>query len=304
MENWKVLKDVVRSNISGDRQPGYTNVIRGNGYCNLKSSKDAYQAYRGLVDSDDFGQELLVHLYAIGHDSDSMLLECNCRDFYRLRKGEHHSEDKSRAQLSLAFGLNSWRTESSSSRPADVSSLVSRTARLALSESPSEYYNHGSMAVQPHYPNRYPSPPTDVEFQSPVDMAPPSPVCDNGQYHTNEDGTPINISHGVVRAAKRSVHIANIHKKTKKRDVAAFLKQLKIHNYEELDFHTDPSGKTARGTAIIHYRHTSDAHKAEEALKNRSLNNRLLRVKRAKESFPVDSPESSQPRVVNGSYGY
>lgn len=250
----------------------------------------------GLVNSDDFGQQLLVHLYAIsgsGHEKEAKLIDCNCSDYFNIR-GDH-SEDKSRAKMILDYGILYWQTKDSSNNHVDVSSLTSETSRLALSDTPSSYYDN--IVVQPYYQTAYPSPPMQYE-------TPSSPQYDNGHYHTNGDGTPINNSHGLVQTTKRSVHVANMSKRTKKKEMISLLQKYGVANYSDLDFHTDPTGRVTKGTAIIHYRHVSDAYKAEKELHGRSLNGRAIRAKRAKETVMVDSLEPSRPPVVNGSYGY
>jgi RNA recognition motif-containing protein len=124
------------------------------------------------------------------------------------------------------------------------------------------------------------------------------------QYETNEDGLPVNITHGTVVAVRLAVHIANLPRKVSQKQLTALLKRKRIATPNHIEFNIDPETKKFKGVVVVHFYNADDAKQAVKILDNYNWEGRVLRVKRARESVPVDSTDSNQPMVVNGSTGY
>jgi RNA recognition motif-containing protein len=179
--------------------------------------------------------------------------------------------------------------------------LDSQMSQLSVTEYPQGYYGGSDVPVRPA---SYDQVSSGYELTTQSHQITPDQMHE--QYETNEDGLPVNITHGTVMAVRLAVHIANLPKKVSQKQLTALLKRKRIAIPKHVEFNVDPETKKFKGVAIVHFYDADDAKQAVKILDNYNWEGRTLRVKRARESVPIGCPDSSsnQPMVVNGSTGY
>jgi RNA recognition motif. (a.k.a. RRM, RBD, or RNP domain) len=231
---------------------------------------------------------LLVHHFRIsGPENKSSLIQCNCPSYFNI---DNHDEDLSHASQHFLYGMSQY-LES-----VNIDEITSQISQLTVSQ---------SYVTQPQYTQMvtgYAVPMTT----SPVTSAQLAALYTSEAYQTNEDGLPVNTTHGTVRSVRLAVHIANLPRKTTKKELVALLKRKRVAPPLHVELNTDPDSGKFRGVAIVHFDSAEDVRQAIKALDNYSWDGRPLRVKRARESVPMDEGNASpkKPLVVNGSTNY
>jgi RNA recognition motif-containing protein len=256
----------------------------------------------GLTDVNVFNRRLLVHhFYISSPESIPEMIQCSCSAYFGISK---HSEKLSHAQHQLRYGISQW-LESS-----NTGDLSSQMAQLSTSDYVPDYYGNSGIPVQQPYQTQqaaagYTVPnassglyrePGSGQYQRDIYQC---------QYQTNEDGLPVNTANGTVRAVRLAIHIANLSRKTTKKQLASLLKRKRIATPVQVDFHLDSDSEKFKGVAVVHFQTGEDAKHARETLDNYNWDGRRLRVKLDRNSIPLDTNDSAnQPMVLNGSTGY
>jgi hypothetical protein len=124
-----------------------------------------------------------------------------------------------------------------------------------------------------------------------------------GYYQANAYGLPVNTADGYVDMERRSVHMANLSRKTREKDIERLLKRKKIGSPLTVDLHMEPKSERCKGSAVVHFATADEANRAVGMLADYIWNDRKIRVRLAKEAaaVPVHLPG---PVIVNGTTAY
>jgi hypothetical protein len=229
------------------------------------------------------------------------MVQCSCPSYFAIGK---HSEKLSHAQHQLRYGISQW-LESS-----NVADLSTQMAQLSTSDYIQDYYGSADMPVQQPYQTQQLAAGYAIQNASSAVLRGQNPGHYQrdmypSQYQTNEDGLPVNTAHGTVRAVRLAIHIANLSRKTTKKQLSTLLKRRRIATPVQVDFHMDPDTQKFKGVAVVHFQTADDAKNAREILDNYNWDGRRLRVKLDRNSTPLDVTDAAnQPMVLNGSTGY
>jgi hypothetical protein len=134
---------------------------------------------------------------------------------------------------------------------------------------------------------------------------PPAPAAGPaGYYTTNAYGLPVNTANGHVDTERRAVHLANLSRKTRAKDVRQLVERKKIGRVLAVDLHTDPAEGRCKGSAVVHFATADEANYAVAMLSDYEwLGERKIRARLAKEAAAVGE-RAPMPVIVNGTtYG-
>jgi hypothetical protein len=135
-------------------------------------------------------------------------------------------------------------------------------------------------------------------------MSPPAPAPNPavGYYTTNAYGLPVNMANGHINTERRGVHLANLSRKTRAKDLRSLMERKKIGSVLSIDVHSDGPEK-CKGSAIVHLATADDANYAVGMLNDYEwLGGRKIRARLAKESAAVAG--TAGPVICNGTtYG-
>ena len=125
-----------------------------------------------------------------------------------------------------------------------------------------------------------------------------------GYYATNAYGLPVNTANGHVDTERRAVHLANLSRKTRAKDVRQLVERKKIGRVLAVDLHTDPAEGRCKGSAVVHFATADEANYAVAMLSDYEwLGERKIRARLAKEAAAVGQ-RAPMPVIVNGTtYG-
>jgi hypothetical protein len=128
--------------------------------------------------------------------------------------------------------------------------------------------------------------------------SPMQPMPEQATYEYNEDGLPVNTSGGTIRIERVCVHISNMGKAIQDADIERLLQRHHVNDYDSFTVLYEKLTGRCRGSATIMYSTTQKAERAVRMLDGSSFQDRLLKVKIARESRNISA--AAYP-VVNGS---
>jgi hypothetical protein len=122
-----------------------------------------------------------------------------------------------------------------------------------------------------------------------------------GHYTTNAYGLPVNTAHGHVDTERRAVHLSNLSRKTRAKDVRQLVERKKIGRVLSVDVHSDgAAAERCKGSCVVHFATADEANYAVGMLNDYEwLGERKIRARLAKEAATVGE-RAPGPVIVNG----
>jgi hypothetical protein len=163
-----------------------------------------------------------------------------------------------------------------------------------------EAYAHG-YAAQPCYA-ALPQPGYVAPPPAGPPEGPPAAAPAGGQYTTNAHGLAVNTAGGTVELEQRSIHLGNLSRKTRMKDVRQLIARKVAARVVAIDLHTDATDR-CKGSAVVHFATADQANYAVGMLNDAEWIGKRIRVKLAKEASAVRENVQG-PVIVNGTTAF
>jgi len=142
-------------------------------------------------------------------------------------------------------------------------------------------------------------PPQGYAVSHPPAAGPSMAAAAAGHYTPNAYGLATNTADGYVDLERRAVHLANLSRKTRVKDIRQLVARKKIGRVLSVDLHTDASER-CKGSAVVHFATADEANYAVGMLNDYEwVGERRIRARLAKEAAVV-SEAVPMPVIVNG----